>query len=74
MNVPQSEDGDDDDDNDDANELSNSIIEGAARSKVSRSSASDSMSMSGSKSVRMYTTEILVLLVFSIFMNSFRIS
>lgn len=52
----------------------NNIIEGAARSKVSRSSATESMGLSGVKSFRMYSLDVSILIVFSIFITAFRIS
>ncbi|XP_058125969.1 MOXD1 homolog 2-like [Anopheles ziemanni] len=66
-------DGDDDDDDID----SNNVIEGAARSKVSRSSVTESMGLSGALAISFRAhveAKMFAFLLFIIFLNSFRIA
>ncbi|XP_055619095.1 MOXD1 homolog 2-like [Toxorhynchites rutilus septentrionalis] len=64
VDVPLTEDDELDD---------NNVIEGAARSKVSRSSATESMGLSGA-SLAGLQSQMVAYLLFIIFLNSFRIA
>lgn len=58
--------------------LDNNVIEGAARSKVSRSSATESMGLARGSSLLVATgglpVQMVAYLLFIIFLNSFRIA